>query len=92
MQYAVKLEPSIPEMMTWAEVCASYPEAWVCLVDVEWGCSDELSIVRGRVVGHARTQRELHALARGARGLDGEAGFYLTTTLDGVPVSPRWLA
>ncbi len=91
MQAAALPDPIITGPMTWAEICQRYPESWVCLVEMEWGDPRRLDIRRGRVVGHAKTRRELDEQTRDVRDPDGHVGRYFTGELEVVMLSPLWL-
>ncbi len=50
------VEPTEP--LPWAEICARYPDQFVCLVDVVAVELRSPKIATGRVVGNGRTRRE----------------------------------
>ena len=50
MSVAERLDPSPPELLSWAQIRANHPDEWVCLVDVEDAADGSLS--RARVLGH----------------------------------------
>jgi hypothetical protein len=52
-----KAEAWISEPLSWASICARYPDAWVCLVEIEYERPNDMRIARGRVVGHGTTKR-----------------------------------
>jgi len=49
-------DSTVPRRMTWAEICALYPDEWVVLVDLEHedGDDDDGEVVAGVVVGHSK--------------------------------------
>ena len=51
-----EVEPTEP--LTWAVICARYPDQFVCLVDVVTAEPRSPTIVTGRVVGNGPTRRE----------------------------------
>jgi len=57
MSAAEKLAPAISEPLTWAEICARYPDEWVCLVEIEHEVPNGVAIRSARVVGHGKTRR-----------------------------------
>lgn len=56
--------PPISPPLTWAEICALYPDEWVCLVDVEYTQPNGCHVRTGRVVGHGKTSKEPFLQAR----------------------------
>jgi hypothetical protein len=48
----------ISEPLTWAEICARYPDEWVCLVEVDRVDPREFEFRTARVIGHGKTQRD----------------------------------
>jgi hypothetical protein len=50
------VDPS--EVLPWAEICARYPDQFVCLVDVVKVEPHSPTIATGRIVGHGPTRRE----------------------------------
>lgn len=57
MNAAEKLAHPISEPLTWAEICARYPDEWVCLVEIEREVPNGIAIRSARVVGHGKTRR-----------------------------------
>jgi hypothetical protein len=53
-----QLEPTISELLTWAEICERYPDEWVCLVDIDLGDPGAFDPRTARVVSHSKTKRE----------------------------------
>jgi len=72
------LEPVISEPLTWKEICARYPDAWVCLVEIDWVNENDLDFHSARVVGHGKTRREPLAQARPLRARYEEIGHFFT--------------
>lgn len=50
MTVAAKLDPKCTSTQSWAQICESYWDEWVCLVDVVDAADG--SIHEGRVIGH----------------------------------------
>ena len=46
------------EPLSWAEICARYPDQFVCLVDIARPVPRSPEIISARVVGHGVTQDE----------------------------------
>jgi hypothetical protein len=64
MTAAEQLEPTISELLTWAEICERYPDEWVCVVDIDFGDPLVFDLRAARVVSHSKTKREVLDLAR----------------------------
>jgi hypothetical protein len=58
MEAAEKLTRWISEPLTWTEICARYPDQWVCLVEVDYIHPHGLAFRTARVVGAGKTRRE----------------------------------
>jgi hypothetical protein len=59
MDTAEQFTPTIEsERLPWADICARYPDQFVCLVDVVKVEPHSPTIATGRVVGHGPTRRE----------------------------------
>jgi hypothetical protein len=56
MEAAKKLTRWISEPLTWAEICARYPDEWVCLVETDRIHPDLFDFRTARVVGHGKTR------------------------------------
>lgn len=56
------VEPSEP--LPWAEICARYPDQYVCLLDVVPVERWSPAIATGRVAGHGPTRLDASALVR----------------------------
>src|ERR1043165_9992750 len=57
MDAAKQLVRGVPESLTWAEICARYPDQFVCLVDVVPVEPRSPKIHRARIVGYGPTRR-----------------------------------
>src|SRR5262245_58465873 len=55
MDTAEQLVPGEPESLSWAEICARYPDQFVCLVDIIRPERLHPQILSARVVGHGPT-------------------------------------
>jgi hypothetical protein len=55
MDAAEQLVPVETEPLTWAEICARYPDRYVCLVDIVHPRRGDPDIVSARVVGYGTT-------------------------------------
>ena len=51
----------ISEPLTWDEICARYPEQWVCLVEMQGITDTEFEFSRARVVGHGKSATRFSA-------------------------------
>ena len=58
METAEKLTRWISEPLTWAKICARYPDQWVCLVEMDRIHSAGFEFRTARVIGHGKTRRE----------------------------------
>jgi len=57
MSTAEVLAPAISEPLSWAEICARYPDEWVCLVEMDRVDPNGFEFRTARVIGHGRTRR-----------------------------------
>lgn len=55
MDAAEQLVPVETEPLTWAEICARYPDRYVCLVDTVHAPLRSPELITARVVGHGVT-------------------------------------
>lgn len=46
------------ERLTWQQICAQYPDAWVVLVDFDWLEDNDAEYRTARVVGHGSTRQD----------------------------------
>lgn len=58
MDAATRLAPDATEPLSWAEICARYPDQFVCLVDIVHPTLRSPEITSARVVGHGATDDE----------------------------------
>lgn len=67
MDAAGKLDPTteLSESLPWENICARYPDQFVCLVDVVKTEPHSPAIATGRVAGHGPTRRDASAIIRG---------------------------
>ena len=56
-------EPTISEPMTWVDICATYPDQWVGVVDIEKHSEAAYDIRSARVVCHSTNRGETVLLA-----------------------------
>ena len=49
---------AISEPLTWDEICARYPDEWVCLAEIDFTHPNDLEFRTARVIGHGKTQSE----------------------------------
>jgi hypothetical protein len=57
MDIAERFEPQETEAMRWADICAEYPDQYVCIVDIDTPDPGSPEIRTARVVGHGPTRR-----------------------------------
>lgn len=60
----IVLTVELSEPLEWAEICARYPDQYVCLVDVSKIEPHSPTIATGRVAGHGPTRRDASAIIR----------------------------
>lgn len=53
------LESTISEPMTWADICATYPDQWVGVVDIQKNSEAAYDIRSARVVCHSTNRGEV---------------------------------
>jgi hypothetical protein len=46
----------ISETLTWAEICARYPDEWVCLVEMDYIDPNGPEFRTARVIGHGKAR------------------------------------
>jgi hypothetical protein len=68
----------ISEPLTWAEICARYPDEWVCLVETDYVHPNGLEFRTARVIGHGKTRRDPFEQARPWRAHYGVIDHYFT--------------
>lgn len=64
MDAAERLVPGDTEPLPWAEICARYPDQFVCLIDVVAVEPSSPAIASARVAGHGPTRRDASATVR----------------------------
>jgi hypothetical protein len=64
MDAAKEFAPVDTELLLWAEICARYPDQFVCLLDVVPVERWSPAIASGRVAGHGPTRRDASAIVR----------------------------
>jgi hypothetical protein len=52
--------PPARERLTWKEICARYPDAWVVMIDVEYenGDEDNGELLAGVVLDHSKNSKD----------------------------------
>lgn len=50
------LAPAISEPLTWGEICALYPDEWVCLAEMDRVHPFGFEFRTARVIGHGKTR------------------------------------
>ena len=88
MDAAKELVPSISAPMTWAEICALYPDHRVCLVEMDRIHPHGFEFRTARVVGHGKTRSEAFDQARPWGDHYEEMGHYFTGKIN--PPIPRY--
>jgi hypothetical protein len=89
MNVAEDLTQAISEPLTWDEICARYPDQWVCLVEIERTEPQNFAFRTARVVGHGKTRREPLDQARPWRNEYRSIGHYFTGPI--LAPTPRFL-
>jgi hypothetical protein len=88
MSAAEVVAPEISELLTWAEICARYPDEWVCLVEVDFVHPDSVELRRARVIGHGKTRRAPVDQAMRWRERYELIGHYFTGRIAVRPIRP----
>ena len=78
----------ITEPLTWAEICARYPDEWVCLVEMDRASPRDPVIRAARVIGHGKTRRDPVVQALPWRGHFDLMGHYYTGRVTERPLRP----
>lgn len=73
-----KATTPLPERLTWAEICARYPDEWVVLIDTKWLDQDSFEFETAIVCGHAKGHDEVLRATRPAREHIMTSGIYFT--------------
>lgn len=88
MEAAKKLPPWISEPLTWAEICARYPDEWVCLVEMDFDHPAGLEFRTARVIGHGKPRGEAVEQALAWRDDYDLIGHYFTGRIAVRPPRP----
>lgn len=72
------MKPVVSGPLTWPEICASYPDEWVALVEIDWVNENDLDFRSARVAGHGKTRKEPLDQARPLRVEYDEIGHFFT--------------
>jgi hypothetical protein len=78
----------ISEPLTWAEICARYPDEWVCLAEMERSHRYDPEIRTARVIGHGKTRGEPVAQVLRLRTHYDPVGHYYTGHVTDRPFRP----
>ena len=90
MNAAEQIAPSISDALTWRQVCESYPDQWVCVVEIQWDSPRSFHFRSARVVGHGATRRDPLIQAGLWRDQYAEIGHFFTGKI--LAPSPRFFA
>jgi hypothetical protein len=86
---AVEIVPAeISEPLTWAEICARYPDEWVCLVEMDRVHRYGFEFRTARVIGHGKTRGAPFEQARPWRDHYEVVGHYFTGRITVRPPRP----
>lgn len=88
MSAAEKLEPTISETLSWAEICRLYPDEWVCVVEIERETPNGIEIRSARVIGHGKTRKEPVDQSRSWRAQYELIGHFFTGRIRMQPLRP----
>lgn len=81
VQFATTIELDVTGALTWNEICARYPDQWVCLAQLEYLDAAAQGLTMARLVSHSQDLRDC---VRRARDEDpsaieaDEVGYYFT--------------
>src|SRR5689334_16295785 len=78
----------ISEPLTWAEICARYPDEWVCLVEMDRIHPNGFEFHTARVIGHGKTRGEPVEQSRPWRAHYDRIGHYYTGRITVQPPRP----
>ena len=78
----------ISESLTWTEICARYPDEWVCLVEMDYVHLNGPTLRAARIVGHGKTRGEPFQPARPWRAHYEVIGHYYTGRITERPPRP----
>jgi hypothetical protein len=86
---AAEIVPAeISEPLTWAEICARYPDEWVCLVEMDRIHPYGFEFRTARVIGHGKTRGAPFEQALPWRGHYEVVGHYFTGRITVRPPRP----
>ena len=88
MSAAEVLAPEISPPLTWGEICARYPDEWVCLVEIDFTHPSGLEFRSARVIGHGKTRRAPFDQAGAWRAQYEEIGHFYTGHIVERPLRP----
>jgi hypothetical protein len=86
MQAAPKLEldeSKISEPLSWEEICARFPEGWVCLVEIDWVALNSFEFRTARVLCHSESGDETLQEAKSWWWRFDEIGHFFTGDMSG---------
>jgi hypothetical protein len=68
------------ERLSWAEICARYPDEWVVVVDMKWPNDDidEGELESAIVLGHTKSRGDVLRETRHLRGEQDFSGHFFT--------------
>jgi hypothetical protein len=88
MSAAEAIAAEISEPLKWAEICARYPNEWVCLVEIDRVHPNGFEFRTARVVGHGKTRRAPFDQALPLRDRYKVFGHYYTGYIAEKPLRP----
>jgi hypothetical protein len=81
----------ISEPLTWAEICARYPDEWVCIVEIDRIHPRGFDFRTARVIGHGKTRGAPVDQARPWRAHYNLIGHYYTGRITVRPPRPSFI-
>jgi len=75
---APMVETAVSEPLSWAEICATYPDQWVGLIDVVRNSGVALDLRGARVVGHGVNPGDVLRQLRPMRAHHEDAAHFFT--------------
>lgn len=78
VEHLAAVDPVVTDPLTWAEICARYPDQWVALVEIDWVNENDLDFRSARVIGHGKARRQPLDQARPLRARYDEIGHFFT--------------
>jgi len=88
MSAAEAFAAEISEPRTWAEICAHYPDEWVCIAEVDYIHPDGLEFRTARVIGRGKTRRASVEQAKAWWGRYELIGHLYTGVIKDRPLRP----